>query len=133
MVKGTEKEITEFIRGYVEAMLWASTDDDGKPLDLDYSASDIDLVAMEDIRKECIGFISDNYENLLEYVRRIDNVPEYSTAWDYAGHYFFLTRNHHGTGFWDIGLETLGDELANAAHSEGEQSPYVGDDHKIYI
>ena len=44
------------------------------------------------------------------------------------GHNFWLTRNHHGTGFWDGDYEPYGDELTDIAHKFGESDPYVGSD-----
>jgi hypothetical protein len=50
------------------------------------------------------------------------------------GHDFWLTRNHHGAGFWDRGYpEEVGDALTKASHSTGEKSAYLGDDGFIYF
>jgi hypothetical protein len=37
-----------------------------------------------------------------------------------AGHDFWLTRNHHGAGFWDRGLGETGKRLTELAHPYGE-------------
>lgn len=60
-----------------------------------------------------------------------------------AGHDFWLTRNGHGTGFWDHYLEfsdddreqvrTIGKLLTDASHKFGQCDLYAGDDGKIYI
>lgn len=50
-----------------------------------------------------------------------------------VGHDFWLTRNGHGTGFWDRGLGAVGDRLSVAAHAYGEASLYVGDDGWQYV
>jgi hypothetical protein len=52
---------------------------------------------------------------------------------DYAGHDFWLTRNHHGCGFWDRGLGELGDQLTKASQQFDEIDLYVGDDGKLYF
>jgi len=49
------------------------------------------------------------------------------------GHDLWLTRNHHGAGFWDRGLGKLGDDLTLLAHSLGESELYVGDDDKLHL
>lgn len=53
-----------------------------------------------------------------------------------AGHDFWLTRNHHGAGFWDRApLEDggLGERLADAAYQFGDRSVYLGDDGLVYL
>jgi hypothetical protein len=49
------------------------------------------------------------------------------------GHDIWLTRNHHGAGFWDRGLGDLGDKLTEIAHSLGGSDAYVGDDGKVHL
>jgi hypothetical protein len=50
-----------------------------------------------------------------------------------AGHDFWLTRNHHGAGFWDGDWpEESGDRLTAASHAFGNVDLYVGDDDLIY-
>ena len=55
-------------------------------------------------------------------------------GWDDAhlGHDFALTRNGHGTGFWDRGLGEVGEQLTRYAERSGEADLYIGDDGKIY-
>ena len=48
------------------------------------------------------------------------------------GHDFWLTRNHHGAGFWDRGYGEAGEKLTALSHGYGSYSLYVGDDKKIY-
>ena len=51
-----------------------------------------------------------------------------------AGHDFWLTRNHHGAGFWDGDWpKEIGARLTEAAHKWGEVDSYIGDDHLIYF
>lgn len=50
-----------------------------------------------------------------------------------AGHDFWLTRNGHGSGFWDGGWkEPAATKLTKAAKAFGECNLYVGDDGLIY-
>jgi hypothetical protein len=53
----------------------------------------------------------------------------YMQAWtpEQAGHDFWLTRNGHGSGFWDRQLEG-GDVLTAIAKTFGELGVYVPDD-----
>lgn len=48
-------------------------------------------------------------------------------------HDFWLTRNRHGTGFWDRGLGRVGDKLTELAHTCGSRGVYVGDDNLVYF
>ena len=59
--------------------------------------------------------------------------PEWTAA-ELGGHDFWLTRNHHGAGFWDRDClpEDAGQRLTDAAHEFGECDLYVGDDGMIY-
>lgn len=53
-----------------------------------------------------------------------------------AGHDLWLTRNGHGTGFWDrmpYGYTRIGEMLSHYARQMGEQYVSVGDDGWIYL
>ncbi len=125
-----------FTRAYIEAALWSSTDNatpqGGEPLDKNYSASDIAPEAMARIVSDCAKFQVDHGETLgRAYVT--GNGDDYGVA--QAGHDFWLTRNGHGAGFWDRGLEDVGAALTAAAHAVpfGSCDLYVGDDGKLYL
>lgn len=66
-------------------------------------------------------------EQVHDLLERIDYGPEQ------AGHDLWLTRNHHGVGFWDRGLGEAGAILTRVADEMGEQYAYVGDDDWIYL
>jgi len=105
-----------FIDAYIDAALWSSSDDEG-PLDR-FDADDIDIATKGQMVDDCISFYFDNYD-------MISDDPEQ------AGHDFWLTRNHHGAGFWDGDWEN-GDELTKAAHAYGSYDLWVGIDDKIH-
>lgn len=51
-----------------------------------------------------------------------------------AGHDFWLTRNGHGTGFWDGDWpEPHASQLVAAAKAAGSVDVYLGDDGRIYL
>lgn len=117
-------QLDTFTRAYIECALWSSMDNadqGGEPLDANYSVSDIAPEALAEIVSDCAAFQRDESESL--------------TALDSAqsGHDFWLTRNHHGAGFWDRGLGDLGRKLTDAAHAWGSCDIYVGDDGKLHI
>ena len=104
---------------------WQAADETGErtgddlPMDEEFSWMDIeDIPAMvADVR----AFAEDNAVDL----EGIDPGQ--------AGHDFWLTRNHHGAGFWDRGLGEVGERLTDAAHAYGSSDLYVGDDGKVYV
>lgn len=113
----------KFLDAYIECALWSSTkgDDVGTPLDDTYGVHDLAEETLADMREDCKQFQADN-ESLLS---DLDDSQ--------AGHDFWLTRNHHGAGFWDRGLGEAGTKLTDAAHAWGSSDLYVGDDNKLYL
>ncbi len=113
-----------FTRAYLEAALWSSTDnsDDrgGDPLDANYGQDDIAPETLACILTDCEAFQRDHGEDISGDVER-------------AGHDFWLTRNHHGAGFWDGDWDDeVGERLTEASHAYGSVDLYVGDDGLIY-
>ena len=52
-----------------------------------------------------------------------------------VGHDFWLTRNHHGSGFWDRDEKYppgIADYLYNISKQFGQVDLYIGDDGFIY-
>lgn len=50
------------------------------------------------------------------------------------GHDLWLTRNRHGSGFWDRDYdESVSKALTDAAHALGETDLYKGDDGELYF
>jgi hypothetical protein len=115
------------VEGYVECALWAGLvwpEDGGEPwgsLSDYHEASDIEHSSLITIRDECRQFYLDNAEDLAE----MDPAQ--------VGHVFYLTRNHHGTGFWDRGLGERGARLTSAAHAFGESELLESDDGRLYV
>ena len=112
-----------FFDSYLECARWASNDDNDNPLDsienIDREMSGIALAKME---KDCDRFLTEN-EKILE-----------GLDMEKAGHNFWLTRNHHGAGFWNGDYEeNVGEILTKACESFGEINLYVGDDGKLYL
>jgi len=121
---------TIMLAAYIEAALWSSTDfndltfdtsrSDGPPLDKNYSADDIAPETAKRMAADVEAFWSANADDI-------------GTEYERAGHDLWLTRNHHGAGFWDGDwAEDVGRRLTEAAHKIGEFNLYVGDDKKIH-
>jgi hypothetical protein len=116
-------KLDAFTRQYIETALWSTTDnsDDsgGEPLDKNYSASDIAPETMELMIEDCADF-QERYIELLSN-SGIDDGQ--------AGHDFWLSREGHGTGFFDESTidEEFQDPLQEAAESYGGFDLYLGD------
>ncbi len=118
-----------FTRAYIECALWSSTDDEGNPLDAEHSIEDIAPEAMQSMIADCKSF----QETMKEDLREAYASEGYELS--QAGHDFLLTRNGHGSGFWDRGLGETGEALTNACGWRMvfcEIDLYIGDEGKIY-
>lgn len=113
-----------FTRQYVITALWSSMDDaddrGGEPLDVNYTQDDIAPTTLATMKADCETFQQAHAADITADPER-------------AGHDFWLTRNHHGAGFWDGDWpEPVGQRLTQAAHTFGGVDLYVGDDNLIY-
>ncbi len=111
----------DFTRGYVACIEWLLDDE---------------------TRDDATGFAPETVAAIIEACKafQADNAADLAHAYDHfgytesaAGHDFWLTRNHHGAGFWDRGLEDTGKQLTVAAHAYGSRDAYTGDDGLIYL
>lgn len=115
-----------FTRAYIECALWSTNDNadesGGEPLDANYSIDDIAPETLKQMEMDCADFYECNADYLADY-------PDKA-----AGHDFWLTREHHGAGFWEVdyGTKEQCDRLTANAHAYGGFDLCVGDDGKIY-
>lgn len=108
-----------FTRAYIKAALWSSTDEStpsgGEPLDKNYGPEDIESKTLAKMIVDCAKFQRQN----------ADDIDGDASA---AGHDFWLTRNGHGSGFFDR-TEEFGDDAADrlqeAAQAFGQFDLYV--------
>jgi hypothetical protein len=108
-----------FVKHYLICALWSSTDNN-EPLDTNYGLSDFAQKTIDKAKQDCQNFI-DKAGNLLN-----------DWTEEQAGHDFWLTRNRHGSGFWDRDFPN-GKELTTLAHQFGECDIYVGDDGMLHF
>lgn len=105
------------VEAYLTAAEWTAPDENGMERDLPGGefrpTAGRDTKTVADARKDCADFVTEAGPLLSEW-----------TA-DQAGHDFWLTRNGHGTGFWDRGLGAVGDVLTDIAQSFGSEDAYV--------
>jgi hypothetical protein len=111
-----------FLRGYVACALWLADEDDGEAYEEDLAPE-----ALESMRADCAAFERDNEADLDAYE------AETGRDRDHAGHDFWLTRNGHGTGFWDRGAGDVGKRLTAASAAYGDSDLYRGDDGSLYV
>ena len=66
-----------------------------------------------------------------------DEVDEIIERWQITpgqlGHDLWLTRNHHGAGFWDRGYGPDGQRLTQLCKPMGTDDAYIGDDGTIHL
>jgi hypothetical protein len=125
----TAEIIDSFTRAYIECALWSSTDDDGEPLDANYSVDDIAQETLDVMIYDCARFQAENAQMIL--MGRDRPTRDYTDT-ERAGHDFWLNRNGHGCGFWDGDWpEPQATNLDRASKAFGEYSLYVGDDGQI--
>lgn len=101
-------DLDAFGRAYVECALWSSVVDgeDGEEhLDRNYGIADISDETMAKIAEECAAFQRDNAADLKLAAGLGEYADKKYTVEERAGHDFWLTRNGHGCGFWDRGLD----------------------------
>lgn len=117
--------VDPFTASYIQAALWASTDEDGAPLDQNYDGKpgEFSPEAWKRILSDAAVF----QRAAQKYLRsRRDE--------ERAGHDFFLTRNGHGAGFWDGDWpEPAATALTKLSKRFGESQIYVGDDGKLHL
>ena len=117
------KDLNPMVKHYLITLLWSTNDNEGNPLDDKSSIEDISEEGIEMAIKDCEDFKSKVKDEILD---RYDDSS--------LGHDFFLTRNGHGSGFWDgdYGKED-GDILTEISNSFNKIDAYRGDDGKIYF
>jgi hypothetical protein len=112
----------EFTKAYIEAALWSTTDEStpagGEPLDSNYGVEDIVLKSLVLMAAQCRVF-------------QLQNLKDIGDRRSQAGHDFWLTRNHHGAGFWETPdwPKDAGQRLTKAAEAFGECNLVVARGH----
>lgn len=88
-------------------------------MDANYGLEDLAPETLATMDRECAAFEAANAEDIEDDSQ--------------AGHDFWLTRNGHGTGFWDRdGDPATMERLTTASEKAGEVYLEVGDDGKIH-
>ncbi len=128
----TPPTLDNFTRAYLVTALWSTVDDAGEPMDDRYTVDDFAPEALAAAVADCAAFQTQNAIDIA--AGPLVRPRDFDGADGRAGHDFWLTRNHHGAGFWDGDWpEDAGDRLTASAHGFGEADVYEGDDGQLYI
>jgi len=128
------------VKGYADCGIWSESCNgtadhrcadqcDGEDCDLSLEAvgfhrNDISTSSMDLMRSDVRTFINTCNQTDRDLLVGLDSQQ--------VGHDFWLTRNGHGTGFWDRGLGERGDVLARLSKSYGECHLWVEDGVVVY-
>lgn len=121
------------LKSYLTTALWSSNDESdesgGDPFDANYDISDIAPKSVAQSKKDLADFIKQaKAAGLLQEFLKVSDLSQFA-------HYFWLVRNGHGAGFFD--MSELDDEvekpLTKMAEKFREVTPILGDDGKIYF
>ena len=124
----SSSQVQDGFEAYLEAAFGTTTDDDGELLEANYSVSDLSPSAKSRLLNEFFNF-----------VKRVDKlVPDHDFSPADLASDFWMTRNGHGTGFWDNQGKPWQDEevakmLTDIAHSFGEQDLYISDAGQVEV
>jgi hypothetical protein len=115
----TPEGLDAFTRGYFTAMEWLIADEDQEK-----TIRGIHSVTFKQGKADCDKFQEENEDLLEKYYETYEPSHGYDVG-ECAGHDFWLTRGHHGAGFWDRELGKLGDKLTEASHKFNDISSSV--------
>jgi len=118
--------IKNIIVKYLETALWLAPDDESEK-------DNFENMTIYNFSKEAYQQAENEIKWFLDVA---GNAIERSNLNDQAvGFYLWLTRNGHGSGFWDHSYNNKEDEeeLCYLSKILGECWIYIGDDNKIYF
>ncbi len=114
-----EKDLQKFIDGYIECMYW--TDELDKNLKMSNTTLFNIFIESQRFIRVCNTF-------------QCNPIPE--GEYGQAGHDFWLTRNGHGTGFWDkeeiYGVKNS-EILTEMSKNFGQVWTYISDDNYLEV
>ncbi len=116
---------------YLECVLWSELDRKGEPLNRRYTRETFSSEAIESAIADLEKFFA-LAGNAVEAAQMAGELQETRL---FQPSHIWLTRNGHGTGFWDVQdmPHPLREALAIAAKKLGECNVYEGDDGLLYF
>jgi hypothetical protein len=123
----TYAALDQFTQGYIEAAFFTESGESDSPCE-GKSFSDLAPVTLTSMIEDCHDFQQACGADIAEACDQDKvNYDEHRAGCD-----FWFTRNGHGCGFWDRGLQDIGDKLTQAAKGFRGCDLYQGDDGLIY-
>jgi hypothetical protein len=120
----TDADIGAMVQGYLECQLWAGLDtsrednsDNNPNYDENYDVADVSIEYVQHVTDELIDVVTQHPLAVRMYLNARER--EGYDRNELFGHDFYLTREHHGAGFWDRGLGDLGEYLTKVAQTYG--------------
>lgn len=109
----TRPRLNEMTRSYLQTALWSSRDDeDGSPLDRDYSESDFSADAISAADRDCTKFAEDNSELYSQIGFDSED----------AGRLFWHARTRSGITFMDdFKTNTVEDQIAKRLQANAQK------------
>ncbi len=135
------KTLTDLMTdSYLATALWSSLDHDkvdkygnSPNFDDNYDVSDFSALGHAEAYIDCnnfMGFLEceecEGYDNLLHAAMWLQDIG-------HIGHDFWLTRNHHGAGFWDGDYGDYGDLLTEVCTKNFGECNLFAQDGEISI
>lgn len=124
-------DLNAMVAGYLACAIWSSGNAEETDELYGFDADDFSDAARKQAYALCLQFATDNATPLQAYIDHIRH-PENSPS-SMAGHDLWLTRNGHGTGFWDRNAGYAGSLLTDAAKKLGEMHVWVDEDSELYF
>jgi hypothetical protein len=154
--KLSQIDINKILKGYLECALWTEEERLKEDMpNIDFNEDDNKMDEIEKIihlndslnRKSFDFFTKEDIDvdSLIDAYSDIKKFIEFAgkEAIDYAinerglerlGHDIWLTRNHHGAGFFDHSYDDdIENKLTQAAYKLKEINLFVGDNYKLYF
>jgi hypothetical protein len=109
-------KITEPLLSYLDCAMWSSTD-----LNEENTEGNFDGFSVYDFPESERLKAQADLDSFIEDALKLD-IDVYELGIEGVAHDFWLTRNHHGAGFWDRDYpDDIGDKLTDLAHMYGER------------
>jgi hypothetical protein len=115
----TQQQSSATLLGYLTAALWTNELDD-------HTVPDFDIIDAMRASRMIDTFLNANEADVWNMIADGFNFGQ-------VGHDLWLTRNGHGTGFWDRSPDAPYLRLTDAARNLGESDCYVADDGAVHL
>jgi hypothetical protein len=103
----TTLDLSTVTHEYLRCALWSTSDENGNPLDFNYTPINVALATLVDSEADCEAFLLANSADLAGLTE------------NQIGHSLWLTRNGLDNAFAEYGLGDRGDRLDAAARKYG--------------